>query len=284
MSDATESSVLLPEHALLGALMGEPGASVAPVLSYPGELAGHDGAEGAALADLSGSCYLLVSGSDTPLLARSALAGRALGVGEAAFEAALSGDGGLISVPLALRTGDGELVVLDVSPRAPILRAWLGFLSEVEQGCQRPFAEAVVEDASGMLVPLLLAGPEASRVLGDYVSSPADLPEPGRVASVSLDRISCLVSRIPDAGPAREPRYLVLVPPTAARVLWRSLLSFPEVDPVGVGRAGELLLGGAPWSAALASRDAVRVSRGELGGWGLLRVESDYVGARGLED
>lgn len=284
MSDATESSTLLPEHALLGALMGEPGASVAPVLSYPGELAGHDGSGGAALADLSGSCYLLLSGPDAPLLARSALAGRALGVGEAAFEAVLSGDGGLISVPLALRTGDGELVVLDAGPRGPILHAWLGFLSEVEQGGERPFAGAAVEDASGMLVPLLLAGPEASRVLGDYVSSPADLPEPGRVAPVSLDRISCLVARVPDAGPAREPRYLVLVPPVAARVLWRSLLSFPEVDPVGVGRAGELLLGGAPWAGLVSSEDSVRASRGELGGWGLLREEPDFVGARGLDD
>lgn len=283
MSETPRSSVLEPEHALLGALMGD-GDGIAPVLSYPSEQAGHVGAEGAALADLSGSCYLLVSGPESGLLASSALAGKPLGVGEVAFEAALSGDGGLVSVPLALRTGDSEFVLIDLSSRAPLLEAWLGFLSSVEQGGERPFGEVAVEDASEMLVPLLLAGPAADRVLGDYVSSPDDLPGPGSVRNVSLDRISCLVACAPVAGRAVGPCYLVFVPSVAARVLWRSLLSFSEVDPIGTVRAGRLLLGGAPWASALESEDAVRVSRGELMSWGLLRDSNDFVGSRGIDD
>lgn len=283
MSETPRPSVLGPEHALLGALMGG-GDGIAPVLSYPSEQAGHVGAEGAALADLSGSCYLLVSGPEAALLARSALAGRPLCVGDVAFEAALSGDGGLVSVPLALRTGDSEFVMLDLSPRASLLEAWLGFLSSVEQGGERPFGEVEVEDASEMLVPLLLAGPAADRVLADYVSSPGDLPGPGSVRNVNLDRISCLVACAPVVDGAAVRRYLVFVPSVAARVLWRSLLSFPEVDPVGTVHAGRLLLGDAHWASDLESEDAVRVPRGDLMSWGLLRDSNDFVGSRGIGD
>lgn len=278
----TNQPPLLAEHALLGALMGEPAHAAAPVISYPSETRGGADGEGAALADLTGTCYQLVSGASSSLLALSALAGRELEVGEAAFEAVLSGDGGLVSVPLALRTGDNEYVMLDPSGRGPVLVSWLGFLAAIEQEGRRPFAGAEVQDASSMLVPLLLAGPEAHRVLSDYLSEGVALPGPGQVRSVSLDKISCLVAQAP-VGTGEAPRYLVLVPAALSRVLWRSLLSFPEVEPVGTRRAAALLVGSMPWSPLLAPDDVVRPDVRELRGWGLLRDGGGYVGARGLE-
>lgn len=275
------TSPLFPEHAVLGARLGEPTCGPEPVLSYPSEQAGHDGSQGAALADLSGSCYQLLSGPDAAALARAALAGAPLGVGDAAFEASLTGDGGLASVPLALRTGDSEVVVLDPSERGDTLVAWLGFLRSVEQGGVAPFEGAAVEDASEMLVPLLLCGPAARGVLCDYVESAEELPGPGVVRPVMLDKISCLVAGVPlpggDAG-----CFLVLVPAGMARVLWRSLLSFPVVDPVGLERVRAIMGEALPWASLLTEGDAHRPSRARLEGWGLLRPEGDYVGARGL--
>ena len=270
------------EHVLLGASF-EPGLDdLLAVSSYPQGGSQKDAEKGALLCDLTGSCYLLVSGASAPDLARTALAGRSLGVGEVAFEAALSGDGSTLSVPLVLRTGDHELALLDPSPRGEVLSAWLDFLSRVEQDGTAPFAETRVEGASDMLVALALVGSEARAVLSDYVPASSDLPAPGVVSSLRLDEIPALVACLPRAGGLPE-GFLILVPPERARAIWRSLLSFGEIYPVGLGALRELLCDTLPWGELLSTSDVVRYSGSTLRGWSLVRNEGDFVGARELE-
>lgn len=279
---AERAGALAQEHLLLGAdLRPSEDTGLLSVISYPREKDLDETlSSGAALADLTGSTYRLLTGAGAPALAAAALAGRRLSVGEAAFEAVVTGDGALAAVPLCLRCGDHELVLLDPTPRGAVAAGWIGFLSGIEQGGRAAFPEVELEEASGMLVPLLLAGAAAEAVLADYVRAEEPLPGPGRVTSLHLDAIPALVARADDLG---TPCYVVLVPPASARVLWRSLLSFTEVEPVGSRAVTALFEGRAPWSCALSPEGPARVGRARLASWGLMREEDDFVGARALD-
>lgn len=281
MSAAT--GALTEEHELLGAQFVESDVSEAPVVgSYAAEPASSYADEGALLFDLSGHVYDLVGGPCAQALAEACFAGRALVPGQCGFEACLTGEGNLLSVSLLLRAGDAEYVLLDPSARGVSVHAWLGFLANLEQDGTRPFDGSTVEEASAMLVPLLLVGRDAEKVLSDYVSAPEALPAAGEVASIHLDRIPVVAACLPQETAACK-GYVLLVPPVRARVLWRSLLSFGEVMPAGEGTLRVLAQRCLPWGTLLASTDnAVRPSRDELLGWGVLREDDTYVGARGL--
>lgn len=273
--------LLAAEHALLGASFSkEEGASgVCRVVSYAGE---QDFGDGALLCDLTGATYLLLDDPERTGLGGVALAGRELSVGECAFEGVLSGDGSLLAAPLALRTGDAETVLIDVTERGVALEAWLGFLRSAQAGGVAPYASTSLEPAHDMLVPLLLAGPAAEGVLLDYVVRGDALPAPGRVSQMSLDAIAALVARLPQ--PVADPAsYLVFCPPSRARVLWRSLLSFTEVTPVGHDALRDVVSRELPWERA-GSTGPLRGPRGQLASWGLVRAGSDFVGARALDE
>ena len=273
--------ILYEEHLLLGArFRASESTGLLAVSSYPceGEKDLGEALVGAVVADLTGTTYLLLSGDRAPELARAALAGGPLAVGEASFEALLRGDGRVLGAPLVLRTGDHEHVLLDPTPRGEVGAAWLEYVRGAG-GDEGPLAASSVEDASGMLVPLLCAGAASGRVVSDYLRrTGARLPRPGEVASLMLDAIPAIVARVP--APADE-AYLLLVPAASARVIWRSLLSFSEVSPVGVD-AVRVLAGRLPWSARLGEGGPAAMGREELEGWGLVRAGDDFVGARGL--
>lgn len=271
---------LYEEHLLLGArFLPNESTGLLAVRSYPceGEKDLDEALFGAVVADLTGTTYALLSGDAAPDLARSALAGRPLSVGEASFEAVLRGDGSVLGAPLVLRTGDHEHVLVDPTPRGEAAVAWLELVRGAG-GDEGPLRDCALEDASGMLVPLLCAGKGAGSVVSDYLSQ-ARLPRAGEVASVRLDAIPALLAHVPVAGCEA---YLLLVPAPSSRAIWRSLLSFAEVSPVGVEAVRELLARSLPWAAALSAEGPVALGRAELEGWGIVRDGDDFVGARGL--
>lgn len=237
-------------------------------------------AEGCVLCDLTGASYQLISGPDAAALAGAAFCGRRLAVGECAFEAALGGDGCLMSIPLVVRCGDTEHVVVDLGERGPIGLAWLGFLATAEQDGVRPFGNTSIEDATSMLCPLMLMGARAGHVLSDYLHGQA-LPRPGQVVSVALDNIQAVVAAPSLATPGLE-AYLLFVPPTKARVLWRSFLSFEEVSPVGLPAAKRLLFSAVPFSDLCEKQDKVIVTRDQLQDLGLLRHDGGFIGQGAL--
>ena len=279
MSDA-RTGVLHEEHALLGASF-EPSETTGllAVRSYAREAACAPAAGEARLTDLTGATYLLVSGSDAEPLAYAAFAGAPLPVGECAFSATLSGDGSLLSMPLVARCGDTEFVVIDPSPRGEALAAWTGLLARAESDGVRAFPLVSICDASEMLVPLALCGPAAEHVLSDYLHD-ASLPAPGQVRQLRLDAIDVVVVR--PGAPLAQDVVVVLVPPARARVLWRSLLSFTEVSPVGVPAFAGLLAGALPWGELLVGAGPEHISRDRLVRWGLVRDGGDFVGGRAL--
>lgn len=274
--------VLYGEHALLGAdLSSSDDGSVIRVVSYPSEKGGPVDSGRAYLHDLSGSSYVLVSGPHASDLIEAAFCGPKISVGESAWQCALTAEGGLTSVPLVIRTGANEYVLLDPSDRGDVVVAWLGFLSQIEQNGFAPYVGTKVEDATGMLTPLLMAGNAATAVLSDYVSHPRDLPALGQVKNVYLDKISAVASRIAIPG-ITFPVFVLLVPPAQASILWRSFLSFNEVSPVGCVAVCRAMAEMLPWGGLLSEKDKVLPSASQLESWGLLRSTRDFVGSRCL--
>jgi aminomethyltransferase len=278
--------VLLEEHALLGARLGTWLDGVAP-LAYPTpaqspERLGDLLEDGCVLTDASGITMLYMAGDPAPSFGTAVFGGRVLAVGECAFEASLVGDGGIASIPLVARTGDREYLALDASGRGDTLSAWLSFVSGVEQNGFRPYDGLETEDVSERLVPLVLWGSAAGAVLGDYVPTADDLPSDGCVASPMLDgRIATITLRLDLLD---QPCYAILVPPAFARILWRSLLSFESVRPLGTEGLSGLATAALPWAESLRDEGRIRLDAELLLAHGLVRGANDFVGARGLRD
>lgn len=283
-SDMAQASPLHEEHVLLGASFSVDGTGVERPVNYAAASA--DSArlkDGALLADMGGMTSLLVSGHGCGDFVGAAMAGRRLAVGETAFEAALVGDGTVASIPLMARTGTEEFALWDLTPRGETLFAWLSFVIGIGREGVRPYEGVAVEDVSERLVPLCLCGAAAQRVLSDYLRDEERLPEEGRVADVRLDgRIATLVASLRLSGETHC--YLVMVPPTLARAVWRSLLSFGEVSPAPPSLMTAAIAGRLPWLAPASTLDRLELDAAFLARHGLVREGRDYIGARGLLD
>lgn len=277
-----EQIVLAAEHLLLGALMGslDDGGPDVPLRYADTDAEATALADGTALCDLSGLYAAKMAGSSAEAFCSAVFGGRKLAVGECAFEPVFMGDGRLASVPLLARTGDQEYVLWDASPSADLLAAWLSFMSDIEQNGYRPYAGLDFEEESTALVPLLLWGDEARTILHDYVRKDDRLPEAGHITDVSLDgTIATLVLSPKLDG---RPSYLVLVPPAYARIVWRSLLSFQSLAPVGQAICRQRISETLPWGKLLLSAEPHEVDAKSVKAWGIMRKEHVFVGARAL--
>lgn len=272
---------LYEEHLLLGATFERTELGALRTVAYAAsEPVAETLEDGTLLADASGMRMLLASGDPVAAFGEAAFAAEPLAVGRAGFSPVFLGDGAVASIPLTARTGDHELLAFDASPRAGVLSAWLTFVASIEQGGFRPYQGLEVQDVSHDLVPLVLWGNDAPRVLGDYVGGAGALPREGRVANLMLD------GHIPVVACAVEldgaPLYVLLVPPNFARVLWRSLLSFRGVRPTGLAELWDAARAKVPWLEAMQKPDRVRLDRPDLLEWGLIRPSADFIGGRAL--
>ena len=246
--------------------------------SFYGEKPLEEALKDCALIDLSGIGYTLVSGTSAQNFVEAVFAGKQLEIGETSFECALTGDGSLSSIGLLARSGQNEYVVLDASERSLVLEEWLSIIASVEQNGVAPYAEVSLEDATPLLTPLLLAGKKAKKVLMDYLGE-QQLPEDSKLCNLMLDQtIPALVANV---STKKVPAYLVMVPPVHTVILFRSLLSFEMVHPLGHKQLIEGLKTYLPWFSELASNTKVVVAKDKLEGWGLLRASDDFIGARG---
>lgn len=246
--------------------------------SFYGEKPLEEALKDCALIDLSGIGYTLVSGTSAQNFVEAVFAGKQLEVGETSFECALTGDGSLSSIGLLARSGQNEYVVLDASERSLVLDEWLSIIASVEQNGVAPYAEVSLEDATPLLTPLLLAGKKTKKVLMDYLGE-QKLPEDSKLCNLMLDQtIPALVANV---STKKVPAYLVMVPPVHTVILFRSLLSFETVHPLGYKQLIEGLKTYLPWFSELASNTKVVVAKDKLEGWGLLRASDDFIGARG---
>ena len=271
-------SILHTELEYLGAQFSTSTEGFNLAQSFYGEKPLEEALKDCALIDLSGIGYTLVSGTSAQNFVEAVFAGKQLEVGETSFECALTGDGSLSSIGLLARSGQNEYVVLDASGRSLVLDEWLSIIASVEQNGVAPYAEVSLEDATLLLTPLLLAGKKSKKVLMDYLGEQR-LPEDSKLYNLMLDQtIPVLVAKV---STKKVPAYLVMVPPVHTVILFRSLLSFETVHPLGHKQLIEGLKTYLPWFSELASNTKVVVAKDKLEGWGLLRASDDFIGARG---
>ena len=271
-------SILHTELEYLGAQFSTSTEGFNLAQSFYGEKPLEEALKDCALIDLSGIGYTLVSGTSAQNFVEAVFAGKQLEVGETSFECALTGDGSLSSIGLLARSGQNEYVVLDASERSLVLDEWLSIIASVEQNGAAPYAEVSLEDATPLLTPLLLAGKKAKKVLMDYLGE-QKLPEDSKLCNLMLDQtIPALVANV---STKKVPAYLVMVPPVHTVILFRSLLSFETVHPLGHKQLVEGLKTYLPWFSELASNTKVVVAKDKLEGWGLLRASDDFIGVRG---
>ena len=271
-------SILHTELEYLGAQFSTSTEGFNLAQSFYGEKPLEEALKDCALIDLSGIGYTLVSGTSAQNFVEAVFAGKQLEVGETSFECALTGDGSLSSIGLLARSGQNEYVVLDASERSLVLDEWLSIIASVEQNGVAPYAEVSLEDATPLLTPLLLAGKKAKKVLMDYLGE-QKLPEDSKLCNLMLDQtIPALVANV---STKKVPAYLVMVPPVHTVILFRSLLSFEMVHPLGHKQLIEGLKTYLPWFSELATNTKVVVAKDKLEGWGLLRTSDDFIGARG---
>lgn len=271
-------SILHTELEYLGAQFSTSTEGFNLAQSFYGEKPLEEALKDCALIDLSGIGYTLVSGTSAQNFVEAVFAGKQLEVGETSFECALTGDGSLSSIGLLARSGQNEYVVLDASERSLVLDEWLSIIASVEQNGVAPYAEVSLEDATPLLTPLLLAGKKTKKVLMDYLGE-QKLPEDSKLCNLMLDQtIPALVANV---STKKVPAYLVMVPPVHTVILFRSLLSFETVHPLGHKQLIEGLKTYLPWFSELASNTKVVVTKDKLEGWGLLRASDDFIGARG---
>ena len=271
-------SILHTELEYLGAQFSTSTEGFNLAQSFYGEKPLEEALKDCALVDLSGISYTLVSGAVAQNFVEAVFAGKQLEVGETSFECALTGDGSLSSIGLLARSGQNEYVVLDASERSLVLEEWLSIIASVEQNGVAPYAEVSLEDATPLLTPLLLAGKKAKKVLMDYLGE-QQLPEDSKLCNLMLDQtIPALVANV---STKKVPAYLVMVPPVHTVILFRSLLSFEMVHPLGHKQLIEGLNTYLPWFSELATNTKVVLAKDKLESWGLLRASDDFIGARG---
>ena len=271
-------SILHTELEYLGAQFSTSTEDFNLAQSFYGEKPLEEALKDCALIDLSGIGYTLVSGTSAQNFVEAVFAGKQLEVGETSFECALTGDGSLSSIGLLARSGQNEYVVLDASERSLVLDEWLYIIASVEQNGVAPYAEVSLEDATPLLTPLLLAGKKGKKILMDYLGE-QKLPEDSKLCNLMLDQtIPVLVANV---STKKVPAYLIMVPPVHTVILYRSLLSFETVHPLGYKQLIEGLKTYLPWFSELASNTKVVVAKDKLESWGLLRASDDFIGARG---
>ena len=271
-------SILHTELEYLGAQFSTSTEGFNLAQSFYGEKPLEEALKDCALVDLSGISYTLVSGTVAQNFVEAVFAGEQLEVGETSFECTLTGDGSLSSIGLLARSGQNEYVVLDASERSLVLEEWLSIIASVEQNGVAPYAEVSLEDATPLLTPLLLAGKKAKKVLMDYLGE-QQLPEDSKLCNLMLDQtIPALIANV---STKKVPAYLAMVPPVHTVILFRSLLSFEMVHPLGHKQLIEGLKTYLPWFSELATNTKVVLAKDKLEGWGLLRASADFIGARG---
>jgi aminomethyltransferase len=273
-------TLLHHEHELLGATFSADAQGVlAPDFygSAQGEPEAFD--TSCALCDVSSVRSLLVTGASAGQFVSVTLSCKELALGDLRFALVLAGDGMVVACVLVGRTGDSEYVIWCPPERVDALTDWLDDMADIDQDGFRPFADLSIADVTGRLQSLLLAGPDADRVLGDYLAPGVRLPRQGAICNIDLDDITCLVGRIRCGHDALT---LLLVPPARTVALWRSLLSFDRVVPVGLSALWGRVETTQPGAVDLVDEPELRCDPTSLGLSGLLRRDATFVGARAL--
>lgn len=217
-------------HLELGARMVAFAGWAMPVQYPQGILAEHQWCRAeAGLFDVSHMGQVRIEGTGAPIAFERLVPGNIVGLapGQARYTLLTNDAGGILDDLIATRTADGLFVVVNAGCRAADIAH---LRAALEPDCR------VVELTDRAL--LALQGPAAAGVLARRAPGCTELRFM-QSAEMPIDGILCRVSRLGYTG---EDGFEISVPADRAATLARTLLTAPEVRPIGLGARDSLRL------------------------------------------
>jgi|GEM_PF-3038028 len=281
MEDAPVALPLESEHRDLGARFGDFGPYEVP-LDYGEAETLDDELDHPLLADASYQGLLRVSGKDAYLFLHTMCTADLStldSIGSFTPSLVLTGEGEVIDLIDIFVTGDDEYLIIANAPHAEELFAWLDAHSMLEDKEGKVFPDLELSDESGLLAQFVLLGPGAVVPLEDMAETPFErAPHDNAISLLKLDEVPAMVAHVEIEN---TDVYRIFVPSDRAALVWRSLLSFPEIQVIGLRNYQRILE-----RASLLLPDMespAYQTPSEAGMVRLLRNERDFVGAHALE-
>lgn len=274
MSEGLLRTPLYDEHLALGARMVDFAGFEMPV-QYAGIMEEHLATRNAVgIFDVSHMAQFRVCGEGAKEYLQSMLTNdldKIDEVGAAQYTLLLDEDGGIIDDLIVYHTGFEYLVIANASNRHADFE-WLA--SRAPEGLE-------LCDESDRTALIAVQGPKALEVMGELWGPEFNVPERFNITSATLmGSVPVLVAR---TGYTGEDGVELVLRNEDAVAVWRALLSFPEVTPVGLGARDTLRL---EMGYHLYGNDMDR-TRGPIEarlGWVCPKSKTDYVGEARVAD
>ena len=190
-------------------------------------------------------------------------------LGRAQYTLMLDDDGHIIDDLIVYHSGDLEYLIIANASNHEVDFAWLT--------ARRP-AEVELVDESSRTSLIALQGPSALRIVKELAGERWEAPSRFTICEATLDTVPALVAR---TGYTGEDGVEILTSTSTAPRLWRAILSFTEVSPIGLGARDTLRLEmGYPLYGNDMDRTIDPISAGL--GWVVPKSKTDYVGAAAI--
>ncbi len=269
MPDALKRTPLYDEHVALGARM-VPFAGWEMPVQYAGIIDEHNAVRASAgVFDVCHMAEIRVFGLGAFDFLQGLLTNdlnRIAELGQAQYTLMLDDDGHIIDDLIVYHTGDIEYLIIANASNAETDFAWITSHSP---------ADLEIVDESERTALIALQGPEAIRVATELAGEGWEPPARFTIGEALLDTVPVLVARTGYTG--EDGVELVCAASDAPR-LWRSILSFPEVTPAGLGARDTLRLEmGYPLYGNDMDRTIDPISAGL--GWVCPKAKTGYIGA-----
>ncbi len=241
-SQPLKRSPLHEEHIALGARM-VPFAGWEMPVQYSGIIDEHNACRSSVgIFDVSHMAEFRVFGRDAEAFLSRMLTNdlsKIAEIGEAQYSLLLNEDGGIIDDLIVYRTGDIEFMIIANASNREKDFAWLqAHLPETGEVCEGvPTLELI--DESDKVALIAVQGPSALDIVTELAGEGYEAPDRFHIEGALLDTIPTMVAR---TGYTGEDGVEIVCPVAAAPALWRALLSFAEVTPVGLGARDTLRL------------------------------------------
>jgi aminomethyltransferase len=168
------------------------------------------------------------------------------GIGEAQYTLMCDEDGGIIDDLIVYHSGDLEYLIIANAANRHTDLDWMrshapSDVAMVGETCEERDPSGVVElvDESDRTALIALQGPAAMGILAELAGEGFEPPARFSIGEARLDTVPTLIAR---TGYTGEDGVEILCHASNAAAVWRLLLSFPEVNPCGLGARDTLRL------------------------------------------
>ena len=272
MSDALKRTPLYEEHLALGARM-VPFAGWDMPVQYGGIIEEHRGVRSSAgVFDVSHMAEFRIFGFGAFDFLQGLLTNdlhKIAELGHAQYTLMLDEDGHIIDALIVYHTGDLEYLIIANASNADTDFAWITSHAQ---------ADLEIVDESVRTALIAMQGPKAVSIARELAAPGWEPPARFTIGEALLSTVPALVAR---TGYTGEDGVEILCAAVDAPRLWRAILSFPEVNPAGLGARDTLRLEmGYPLYGNDMDRTIDPISAGL--GWVVPKSKSGFIGAEAV--